>query len=89
MGNPLMQIIHTAVIRWAQQTYRTNDIVITDVSPDEDEPERYLVVLAARSLTGWLVTEVWLNDGQVEAINDLGEGLPLVEQEWPWGEDSG
>jgi hypothetical protein len=47
---------------------------------------QYLVVLAARSLANWLAVEVWLNDGQVETINDLGEGVPLVEQ--PWSEDT-
>jgi hypothetical protein len=30
--------------------------------------------------------EVWLNNGDVETINALGEGLPLEDMEWPWPE---
>lgn len=28
--------------------------------------------------------EVWLEDGEVEAINNLGEGLPPEGVPWPW-----
>jgi hypothetical protein len=86
MNGDITQIIQTAVIHWSQEKYHTDDILIADISPDEDEPERYLVILAARPLAYWLVVEVWFNDGQVETINDLGEGLPLEERPWPWGE---
>jgi hypothetical protein len=33
--------------------------------------------------------EVWLNDGDVETVNNLGEGLPLEDMAWPWPEDGG
>lgn len=87
MDNAIEEQIGAAVTRWAQAAYRTSDIVVADVSPDEEEPDCYLAVLAVRSLGYWLVAEVWLNDGQVEAVNDLGEGLPLTDQAWPWPED--
>jgi len=34
------------------------------------------------SKKNWLAVEVWLSDGQVETINDLGEGVRwwLMEQ---------
>ena len=88
MHNTIMQIIRTAVTHWAQETYPAADIVIADISPDDEELERYLVVMAVRPLAYWLVVELWLNEGQVETINALGEGLPLIEQPWPWPEDN-
>ena len=84
MDDTLTQTITTAVTLWAQEKYQSEDILIADISPDEDEPERYQVILAARPLTYWLVVEVWFHDGQVETINALGEGLPLEDTEWPW-----
>jgi hypothetical protein len=44
------------------------------------------VILAVRPLGYWLAAEAWLSDGQIEAINDLGEGLPLANTDWPWPE---
>ena len=84
METTITQTIQTAVILWARETHQTDDIVIADVSPDDEDPERYLVILAVRPLGYWLVAEAWLQDGGVEAINDLGEGLPLDDTEWPW-----
>jgi hypothetical protein len=87
MNTNTSQTIHTAVTHWARARFHTDEIVIADIDPD-DEPEQYLVVLAVRPLAHWLAVEVWLSgDGQVETINDLGEGVPLVEQAWPWPED--
>jgi len=86
MDRTLNAQISTAVTRWARETYQTDEIVIADVSPDEEDPERYLVILAVRPLSYWLVAEAWLQDGSVEAINDLGEGLPLDDTKWPWVE---
>jgi hypothetical protein len=86
MDDNTAEQIGTAVTHWAQEKYRTNDIFIADISPDEEELERYLVILAARPLGYWLVAEAWLQDGRVEAINDLGEGLPLDDTAWPWPE---
>ena len=87
MDDTLTQTITTAVTLWARETYQTEEIVVADVSQDEDETERYLVILAVRALAYWLVVEVWFNDGDVEAVNALGEGLPLEDTEWPWPED--
>ena len=86
MDSNTYQTIHAAVTRWARARFHSDEIVIADIDRD-DEPEQYLVVLAARPLTYWLAVEVWLSDGQVETINDLGEGVPLEEQPWPWPDD--
>ena len=86
MDTNTSQTIHTAVTEWARARFHTGEIVIADVDPD-DEPEQYLV-LAARPLPYWLAAEVWLDNGQVKTINDLGEGVPLLEQAWPWPEDA-
>jgi hypothetical protein len=56
------------------------------VSQNEEEPERYLVILAVRPLAYWTAVEVWLNKGEVETVNGLGEGLPLEDTDWPWPE---
>jgi hypothetical protein len=87
MDDTLTQTITTAVALWARETYQTEEIVIVDVSQDEDETERYLVILAARPLAYWTAIEVWLNGGNVETVNSLGEGLPLEDTDWPWPED--
>jgi hypothetical protein len=84
MDDTTAEQISTAVTHWVRETYQTDDILIADISPDDEEPERYLVILAIRPLGYWLVAEAWLQDGGVEAINDLGEGLPLDDTAWPW-----
>jgi hypothetical protein len=85
MDDTLLQTMTTAVTLWARETCQNEEIVVADVSQDEEEPERYLVVLAARPLDYWLAVEVWLNDdGDIETVNALGEGLPLEDTDWPW-----
>jgi hypothetical protein len=71
MDDTTAEQISAAVTRWVRETYQTDDILIADISPDDEEPERYLVILAIRPLGYWLVAEAWLPDGSVEAINDL------------------
>lgn len=40
--------------------------------------------VAAQPVGYWLVAEVWLDEGgQVETVNNLGEGLPLDNAAWP------
>ena len=86
MDDSFTEQINTAVTHWAREAYETDEILIADVSPDDEDPERYLVILAIRPLGYWLVAEAWLQDGSVEAINDLGEGLPLDDTALPWPE---
>jgi hypothetical protein len=86
MDDTTAEQISTAVTRWVRETYQTDDILIADISPYDEEPERYLVILAIQPLGYWLVAEAWLQHGRVEAINDLGEGLPLDDTAWPWPE---
>jgi hypothetical protein len=87
MDDTLTQTITTAVTLWARETYQTEEIVVADVSQDEEDPERYLVIVAVRPLDYWLAVEVWLNDdSDVETVNGLGEGLPLEDTDWPWPE---
>jgi hypothetical protein len=86
MDDTLMHTMTTAVTLWARETYQTEEIVVADVSQDEEEPERYLVIAAVRPLAYWTAVEVWLNDGDVETVNGLGEGLPLEDTDWPWSE---
>jgi hypothetical protein len=93
MDDELLAQIKTAVKDWASRSHNTNQIVIGMAAEDEDpedrleydeEGERYLVDFAVRSVGNWLVAEVWVADGVILDINDLGEGLPIDGAEWPW-----
>jgi hypothetical protein len=86
MNDEVINLIQTAVAAWSRRTFATDEVVIGEISLDEEE-ERYLVDLAARPVGYWLLVEVWLAAGRVVAVNDLGEGLPLNGVEWPWPED--
>lgn len=83
MDDEVVDLIRTAVTAWCRRNYATTEVVIGEVALDEEE-ERYLVDLAARPVGYWLVVEVWLENSRVTVINDLGEGLPLANTEWPW-----
>jgi hypothetical protein len=83
-------MITSAVANWAQSTYETQDIFIGQAAEDDsedDEAKRILVDFAVRHVGHWLVAEVWLQNGTILGVNDLGEGLPLDNVEWPWPED--
>ena len=93
MDDELLAQIKAAVSDWAGRSHNTDQIVIgmaaedegSDEGPEDDEEgERYLVDFAVRSVGFWLVAEVWVSDGVILGINDLGEGLPLDGAEWPW-----
>jgi hypothetical protein len=86
MDNAATSLIQTTVTNWATRTFATDEVVLGQIALDDQE-DRYLVDVAARPVGYWLLVEVWLEDGRVVAMNDLGEGLPLVNSEWPWPED--
>lgn len=82
--------IKSAVKDWARQAFSSNEIIIGSAildAFDEDEAERFLVDFAVRPVDHWSVAEVWVSDGRILAINDIGEGLPLDNAEWPWPAD--
>ena len=59
--------IKTAVETWAKEYYKTTD-VISYVFADEDEPDRYIVVLAVRGLDDWQAAEAWVEE---ESLCDI------------------
>lgn len=82
--------IKRAVADWVQEKHRSNEIVIGLVSLegiDGEEANRYLVDYAVRVLGHWSVAEVWVDDGVIVNVNDLGDGLPLENDEWPWSSE--
>lgn len=82
--------IKSAVKDWARQTFTSDEVIIGSATLDEydeDEGERFLVDCAIRSVGHWLVLEVWVSDGRILGINDIGEGLPLENAAWPWKAD--
>ena len=98
MENELDARIKSSVAEWAQKRYKSDEIVVgmnaEDISEEggegsviEDDATRYLVDFAVRSVGRWLVAEVWVSDGTILSINDLGEGLPLDGDSWPWKTD--
>lgn len=87
MQEELADQIKAAVAKWARAAYGSDEIVIGTAAEDEIDDEdgtRYLVDYAVRQEGQWLVAEVWVQDGDIVDINDLGEGLPLDNAEWPW-----
>ena len=81
MDNELLARIKAAVSDWASRSHNTGQIVIGMAAVDEgyedaqeydEEGERYLVDFAVRSVGYWLVAEVWVSDGVILGVNDLG-----------------
>ena len=88
MQEELLARIKSSVESWARATFESDDVVVGLASEDDVEDEedgtRFLVDFAVRQEGRWLVAEVWVDDGVILSINDLGEGLPLDDSEWPW-----
>lgn len=79
--------IRSAVAEWARSVYESDEIIVGMAAEDDIDDEdgtRYLVDYAARQEGQWMVAEVWVQDDAILGINDLGEGLPLENSEWPW-----
>jgi hypothetical protein len=88
MDEELMVQLQVVVTEWAKKSYGTEDVLSGLAAIDEEE-NRYLVDFAVRSVGYWQVAEVWLDGERVQAINDLGEGIPLNKAPWPWEEREG
>ncbi|MGD2078677.1 MAG: hypothetical protein PVH18_09860 [Chloroflexota bacterium] len=87
MEEELLAQIKSAMVEWARTAYDSDEIVIGMAAEDDVDDEdgaRYLVDFAVRQEGQWLVAEVWVAEGKILDINDLGEGLPLDNSEWPW-----
>ena len=87
MDEKLIAKITSAVTSWAWRSLDTDEIVVGMVAEDDIEDEeatRYLVDFAVRSVGHWSIAEVWVADGMILSVNDLGEGLPLEDAGWPW-----
>ena len=85
MTEMLWDKIKTAVETWAKGYFKTLDVV-SHVFADEDEPDRYIVVLAVRGLDDWQAIEAWVEEEEVVSINTLGEGVPPDGVAWPWAD---
>jgi hypothetical protein len=87
MQEELLAQIKSAVASWARTAYDSEEIIIgmaAEDDIDDEEGTRFLVDYAVRQEGQWLVAEVWVEKGAILGINDLGEGLPLDNAEWPW-----
>jgi len=87
MREDLLARIKSAVADWVRAAYKSDEIIIGMAAEDDIENAdgtRYLVDYAVRQEGQWLVAEVWVEDGIILGINDVGEGLPLDNSEWPW-----
>lgn len=80
----LIQRIRQSVTNWAQTEYDVPEVVLGLVEPDEDETDRWLVDFAVPTIPYWQVAEVWVEEGEIVSINDLGEGVPPEGITWPW-----
>jgi hypothetical protein len=77
-------ILHPAALAWASDYYQTELVLVTITREEDDDPDRFLALIAAANQPGWQAAELWLENGVVVAINDLGEGIPPDEAPWPW-----
>ena len=87
MDEALLALIKNEVAKWIKTYYKSVDVVVglaAEEESEDDDAKRYLVDCAIREVGHWLLLEVWVLDNQVVSINDLGEGLPLDNIEWPW-----
>jgi hypothetical protein len=87
MQATISEQIKSAVAEWARSAYDSDEIVVGTAAEDDVDDEegiRFLVDYAVRHEGQWMVAEVWLQDGGIVSINDLGEGLPLDDATWPW-----
>lgn len=79
-----IQQIKQAVLDWVQTQYHVQEVVLGLAEPDEDEPERWLVDFAVPTIPYWQVAEVWIEEGKIASVNDLGEGVPPEGIAGPW-----
>jgi hypothetical protein len=84
MSDKMRERIKAAVIEWARDRFGNNDMVVHLFDDEDDDPERYVAVLAVRGLNEWQAAEVWLEEDRVVSINALGEGVPPDGVSWPW-----
>ena len=88
MQEELLAQIKSSVESWAQTTFASDEVIVgtasEDDAKDDEDGMRVLVDFAVRQEGRWMIAEVWMDDGVILSINDLGEGLPLDDSEWPW-----
>ena len=87
MQEEMLAQIKSAVTTWVRAAYAGDEVVIGMAAEDDIESDdgiRYLVDYAVRREGQWLLAEVWIKNGAILSINDVGEGLPLDNSEWPW-----
>lgn len=80
----LIQRIKQAALDWVRAEYNVQDVVLGLVEADEDESDRWLVDFAVPTIPYWQVAEVWIEEGEIVSVNDLGEGVGPDGIAWPW-----
>ena len=80
----LHERVQQAVTTWAKEYFSTDEIVIYIFDDEDEDPSRYIAVIAVRELDVWQAAEAWEEGGEIVSINHLGEGAPLDDVVWPW-----
>ncbi len=76
--------VKPAVQTWSQAYFRTDEVMIYIFDDEDDDPSRYIAVIAVRGLDAWQAAEAWEEEGEIVSINHLGEGAPPEGTVWPW-----
>lgn len=76
--------VELAVQTWAQDYFKSGEVVIYVFADEDEDPSRYIAVIAVRGLDTWQAAEAWEERGEIVSINHLGEGAPLEDAVWPW-----
>lgn len=84
MNEPVSEDVIVAAEAWARSYFDSLEAIGYLAPDEEDEPDLFLVILAVRGQDIWQAVEVWVEDGEIVSINDLGEGVPPEGVEWPW-----
>jgi hypothetical protein len=70
----VQQVILTAVSQWATTRGEGQPLSISIEHEEGDDPDRFIATIGLGD--SWLALEIWLEDGAVVAIAELGEGVP-------------
>ena len=82
--NALRERMQQAVALWAEEYFGANEIELYLFDDEDEDPSRYIAIIAVHGLDTWQAAEVWEEEGEIVSINHLGEGVPPEDAVWPW-----
>ncbi len=78
--------VRLAVQTWANDYFKTDKVVIYVFDDEDEDPSRYIAVMAVQGLDSWQAAEAWEEKSEVVSVNHMGEGVPPESGIWPWSD---